>query len=77
MKIEKNEESFKELNALAKEKGQPLKAFLLDDNNLDLVSATFYKHMPKMVRWSMNAEKFKAFYLKNRQNFVAHLPEKI
>lgn len=77
MKIEKNDKSFQELTSLAKQHNLPLKSFLLNDQHLDLVASTFYKHMPKMVRWSMNQEKFKQFYLNNRQQFVAHIPDNV
>lgn len=71
--VKKNDPAFKELETFAKEKNKPLKEALLSDEYLDDVSKIFYKHMPKMVRWTMKEEKFKEFYKNHREQLVAHI----
>jgi hypothetical protein len=72
-KLEKNDKSFKELAAYAEQVKLPLKEMLLSDTHLDRVASIFYKHMPKMVKWSMKEEKFKEFYKQHRESLVAHI----
>lgn len=71
--VKKNDPAFKELTTFADTKNKPLKEVLLADEYLDDVSQIFYKHMPKMVRWSMKEEKFKEFYRTHREQLVAHI----
>lgn len=71
--VKKNDKAFKELVAYAKSVSLPLKSVLLSDAHLDKVSAIFYSHMPKMVRWSMNETKFKDFYKNHREEFAARI----
>lgn len=52
---------------------KPLKEVLLSDDYLEQVSKIFYKHMPKMVRWTMKEEKFKEFYKNHREQLIAHM----
>lgn len=71
MKLNKNDKAFKELDAYAKTVRQTLKQVLLSDDHLTQVSSIFYKHMPKMIKWSMKEEKFKNFYKNHRESLVA------
>ena len=71
MKLNKNDKAFKELDAYAKKIKQPLKQVLLSDDHLKQVSSIFYKHMPKVVKWSMKEEKFRDFYKNHRESLVA------
>lgn len=71
--VKKNDPAFKELATFADTKNKPLKEVLLSDEYLDDVSQIFYKHMPKMVRWSMKEAKFKEFYRTHREQLVAHI----
>lgn len=71
--VKKNDPAFKELATFAEGKNKPLKEVLLSDEYLDDVSQIFYKHMPKMVRWSMKEAKFKDFYKNHREQLVAHI----
>lgn len=73
IKVQKNDAAFKELVEYSKSVSLPLRDTLLSDSHLDKVSAIFYKHMPKMVRWSMNESKFKDFYKNHREDFAARL----
>ncbi len=75
MKFEKNDKAAKELKELAANKKMDFKEMLLSDAHLDEVSKIFYKHMPKVVKWSMKEEKFKDFYKNNRVLFVNKLVE--
>lgn len=71
--VKKNDPAFKELMVFADSKGKPLKDVLLADEYVDDVSKIFYKHMPKMVRWSMKESKFAEFYKKHREELVANI----
>ena len=71
--VKKNDPAFKELADYANGKQKPLKEVLLSDDYLVEVSKIFYKHMPKMIRWSMKEDKFTEFYKKHREQLVAHI----
>lgn len=71
--VKKNDPAFKELATFADSKKKPLRDVLLSDEYLEEVSKIFYKHMPKMVRWSMKEEKFKDFYKNHREQLVASI----
>lgn len=73
-KVNKNDKTFKELEAYAKKNNKAMKDVLLSDEHLEKVCDIFYEHMPKLVRWSMNKEKFVAFYKDNRETFIKFLP---
>ena len=73
LKVQKNDKAFQELNACAKSKSLPLKELLKSDEHLNEVTEIFYKHMPKLVRFSMRIEKFKEFYKTNREAFIAKI----
>lgn len=70
IKVQKNDKAFKELKEYADKIKMPFKDVLLSDAHLDQVSSIFYKHMPKMVRWSMKEDKFKEFYRTHREQMV-------
>lgn len=70
MKLQKNDKAFQELTSYAKSVSTPLKEVLLLDIHFDKVTDIFYLHMPKMVRFAMNKEKFKAFYKLHRERFA-------
>lgn len=71
--VQKNDPAFKEVTIFAESKNKPLKDVLLSDEYLDDVSKIFYKHMPKMVRWTMKEIKFKNFYKNHREQLIAHM----
>lgn len=71
--VKKNDPAFKELAIFADGKNKPLRDVLLSDDYLDDVSKIFYKHMPKMVRWTMKEDKFKEFYKNHREQLIAHM----
>ena len=71
LQVKKNDPAFKELATFAETKNKPFKEVLLSDEYLDDVSKIFYKHMPKMVRWTMKEEKFKEFYRTHREQLVS------
>lgn len=75
MKLNKNDKAFIQLNKQAKEKNQTLKVYLLDEKNEEDVCKVFYEHLPKLVKFSMNYEKFKVFYGKNKEVFVQNIPD--
>ena len=77
MKIDKNDVAFKELKILAEQKGKKLKELLTDEQYEKEVCDIFYKNMPKVIRWSMNAEKFKTFYALNKDKFVQQIPDNV
>ncbi len=70
MKHQKNKEQMQELMALAKQVDMPVRDMLMSDEHFDASSAIFYKGMPKLVRMTMNAEKFKTFYRNNREKII-------
>lgn len=71
--VKKNDPAFKELVTFADSQKKPLKDVLLSDEYLEQVSKIFYKHMPKMVRWTMKEEKFKEFYKNHREQLIANM----
>ena len=71
--VKKNDPAFKELATFADSVNKPLRDVLLSDDYLNEVSKIFYKHMPKMVRWSMKEEKFKEFYKTHREQLTAQM----
>lgn len=75
MKLNKNDKAFIELNAKAKAQSQPLKTYLLDEKNKEDVCKIFYENLPKLLKFSMNYEKFKVFYGKNKEAFVKNIPD--
>ena len=73
LKVQKNDVAFKELSEYSKSVSMSLKDVLRSDDHLDKISSIFYKHMPKMIRWSMNETKFKEFYKNHREQFAANI----
>jgi hypothetical protein len=69
-KHQKNKAQMDELLALAKQVNMPVRDMLLSDEHFEASSAIFYKGMPKLVRMTMNATKFKTFYQNNREKIV-------
>lgn len=69
--VQKNDKAFKELKEYADKTGMPLRDVLLSDEHLVAVSAIFYKHMPKMVRFVMKEASFQEYYKNHREKFVS------
>jgi len=75
MKLNKNDKSFIELNKQAKAKNKTLQEYLLEEDSQEDVCKVFYSNMPKLLKFSMNYEKFKLFYTKNKAALVANIIE--
>lgn len=58
------------LIALAKSVQLPVRELILSDEHLDAVAPIFYDGLPKLARMSMNRDKFKTFFSKQRQHFA-------
>ncbi len=58
------------LLALAKEVGLPVRELILSEAHLEQVAPIFYDGLPKLARMSMNRDKFKAFFLKQREQIA-------
>jgi hypothetical protein len=69
-KFQKNKAQMDELLALAKQVNLPVRDMLMSDEHFEASSAIFYKGMPKLVRMTMNATKFKTFYQNNREKII-------
>ena len=61
------------LMALAKEVNLPVRERILSDEHLEQVAPIFYEGLPKLARMSMNRDKFKAFFTKQRQQIADEL----
>ena len=61
------------LIALSKEVGLPVRELILSDVNLEQVAPIFYEGLPKLARMTMNRDKFKAFFVKQRQQIADEL----
>ena len=61
------------LLALSKEVGLPVRELILSDAHLEQVAPIFYEGLPKLARMTMNREKFKAFFVKQRQQIADEL----
>ncbi len=70
MKHQKNKAQMDELLALAKQVNMPIRDMLMSEEHFEASSTIFYKGMPKLVRMTMNAEKFKTFYRNNREKII-------
>ena len=71
--LKQNDPAFKELAEYADSVKKPLKEVLMSDEHLDQVSTIFFKHMPKMVKWTMKGDKFKTFYKNHREQLTANI----
>ncbi len=74
-KMKKNDPVATSLKKYAQENGMPLKNILLSDEHLQKVCDIFYPHLPKLVRMSMNKDKFTIFYKNHRESFATQLGE--
>jgi hypothetical protein len=70
MAFKKNNAQAQKLSALSKELNLPVRQIMLSDEHLDKVCPIFYEGLPKLARMSMSREKFKAFYLNQRENLA-------
>ncbi|MEG1313957.1 MAG: hypothetical protein RSD40_06540 [Bacilli bacterium] len=61
--------AYRELEALAKANGKSIREIVMDESgeSFNVVVEIFYKNLPKLAQWSMNREKFRDFFLKNRE----------
>lgn len=71
--VKKNDKTMKELIDYAATTGLSLREVLLSESHLQQVSSIFYAHMPKLVRMTMNKEKFTNFYNQHKETFVNSL----
>jgi hypothetical protein len=70
MAYQKNNTQATQLNALSKELNMPVRDIMLSDEYLDRVCPIFYEGLPKLARMSMNRDRFKAFFLNQRQKLA-------
>jgi hypothetical protein len=61
------------LIALSKEVGLPVRELMLSDAHLEQVAPIFYEGLPKLARMTMNRDKFKAFFVKQRLQIADEL----
>ena len=50
-----------------------MRELILSDENLEQVAPIFYEGLPKLARMTMNRDKFKAFFVKQRQQIAEEL----
>lgn len=72
-KLKKNDPVANSLKKYAQEKNMPLKEILLSDTHLLEVCNIFYPNLPKLVRMSMNKDKFVNFYKQHRETFATQI----
>ncbi len=77
MAYQKNKAQTDALMALAKEVGLPVRELMLSDEHTDRVVPIFYAGLPKLARMTMRQEKFKTFYLNQRESLAEQMfPQK-
>ncbi len=72
-KMKKNDPVASSLKKYAEGKGMPLKNILLSDEHLSDVCDIFYPNLPKLVRMTMNKDKFVVFYKQHRESFAEQI----
>jgi hypothetical protein len=70
MAFKKNNAQAQKLSALSKELNLPVRQIMLSDEHLEKVCPIFYEGLPKLARMSMSREKFKVFYVNQRENLA-------
>lgn len=70
MAFQKNAKQTSDLVALAKRHKLTVRDLMLSDKHLDEVCAVFYEGLPKLARMAMNREKFKVFFMNQREKFA-------
>ncbi len=70
MAFKKNNPQAQKLSALSKELNLPVRQIMLSDEHLDKVCPIFYEGLPKLARMSMSREKFKTFYINQREKLA-------
>ena len=70
MAFQKNAKQTSDLVALAKRSKLTVRDLMLSDKHLDEVCAVFYEGLPKLARMAMNREKFKVFFINQREKFA-------
>jgi hypothetical protein len=70
MAFKKNNDQANKLSALAKELNMPVREIMLSDEHLDKVCPIFYEGLPKLARMSMSKDKFKTFYINQREKLA-------
>ena len=70
MAFKKNNTQASKLSALSKELNMPVRDIMLSDQHLDQVCPIFYEGLPKLARMSMSKDKFKSFYLNQREKLA-------
>lgn len=73
MKLNKNDKTLTIFVEMAKKYNIDLNTLLLSDSYLTEVVDVFYAAMPKLVRMTMNKNKFSQFYVAHREEFVKHI----
>lgn len=74
-KMKKNDPVATSLKEYANTQGLPLKTILVSDEHLLKICDIFYPNLPKLVRMSMNKEKFVVFYKTHREMFASQIGE--
>lgn len=72
-KMKKNDPVAASLKKYADENNMSVKNILLSDDHLIKVCDIFYPQLPKLVRMTMNKEKFVSFYKTNREAFASQV----
>jgi hypothetical protein len=70
MAFKKNNIQASKLSALSRELNMPVRDIMLSDQHLDQVCPIFYEGLPKLARMSMSKDKFKSFYLNQREKLA-------
>jgi hypothetical protein len=70
MAFKKNNQQAQKLSALSKELKLPVRQIMLSDEHLDKVCPIFYEGLPKLARMSMSRDKFKVFYVNQREKLA-------
>lgn len=61
--------AYKELEILAKEKGKTVREMVMNESadEFNVVVEIFYNDLPKLAKWAMSREKFRTYFLTNRE----------
>lgn len=66
LQVNANHKGYKDIKAFADSKNKSINDVMNDDQYLEQVVDILYKHMPKMIRWTIKRDKFKTMYLDQR-----------
>jgi hypothetical protein len=70
MAFKKNDTQAAKLSALSKELNMAVRDIMLADEHLDKVCPIFYEGLPKLARMSMSKDKFKTFFINQREKLA-------